>query len=185
MFTSSTSLGEPDSVPINNWDIQFQWLSTVSIDFGMFLRFRMEQPVYINIIRDPISRFLSNYFFRRFGDWRGEQNHLIRTPRMKDNERYLVCTFLSLFSPVLSVCLLLSPLCFPTYCPQGCVRLYGKSVTWFFVKVLHGWCQLPRAWERQGYYVYRKWVILKVTFLSILVFFCLGANVFCWYNRRI
>lgn len=53
-------------------------------------RFRIEQPVYINIIRDPISRFLSNYFFRRFGDWRGEQNHLIRTPGMKDEERYLV-----------------------------------------------------------------------------------------------
>uniref|UniRef100_A0A3B4UZQ1 Uronyl 2-sulfotransferase n=1 Tax=Seriola dumerili TaxID=41447 RepID=A0A3B4UZQ1_SERDU len=53
------------------------------------LRFRIEQPVYINIIRDPINRFLSNYFFRRFGDWRGEQNHLIRTPGMKDDERYL------------------------------------------------------------------------------------------------
>ena len=50
----------------------------------------MEEPVYINIIRDPINRFLSNYFFRRFGDWRGEQNHLIRTPGMKDDERYLV-----------------------------------------------------------------------------------------------
>ncbi|MBN3323335.1 UST sulfotransferase, partial [Atractosteus spatula] len=49
----------------------------------------MEQPVYINIIRDPINRFLSNYFFRRFGDWRGEQNHMIRTPGMKDEERYL------------------------------------------------------------------------------------------------
>lgn len=56
-------------------------------------RFRIEQPVYINIIRDPISRFLSNYFFRRFGDWRGEQNHLIRTPGMKDEERYLVRPF--------------------------------------------------------------------------------------------
>ena len=54
------------------------------------VRFRIEQPVYINIIRDPINRFLSNYFFRRFGDWRGEQNHLIRTPGMKDDERYLV-----------------------------------------------------------------------------------------------
>ncbi|XP_028823805.1 uronyl 2-sulfotransferase-like isoform X2 [Denticeps clupeoides] len=55
-----------------------------------FLNFsRLEQPVYINIIRDPITRFLSNYFFRRFGDFRGEQNHLIRTPGMKDDERYL------------------------------------------------------------------------------------------------
>lgn len=69
--------------------IRLQWLGE---DSEMFLRFRMEQPVYINIIRDPINRFLSNYFFRRFGDWRGEQNHLVRTPRMKDDERYLVCT---------------------------------------------------------------------------------------------
>lgn len=58
--------------------------------FCFIVRFRIEQPVYINIIRDPINRFLSNYFFRRFGDWRGEQNHLIRTPGMKDDERYLV-----------------------------------------------------------------------------------------------
>uniref|UniRef100_A0A4W4DMG0 Sulfotransferase n=1 Tax=Electrophorus electricus TaxID=8005 RepID=A0A4W4DMG0_ELEEL len=49
----------------------------------------IDEPVYINIIRDPIDRFLSNYFFRRFGDWRGEENHLVRTPGMKDNERYL------------------------------------------------------------------------------------------------
>ncbi|KAK1793329.1 hypothetical protein P4O66_011711 [Electrophorus voltai] len=52
-------------------------------------RFQVDEPVYINIIRDPIDRFLSNYFFRRFGDWRGEENHLVRTPGMKDNERYL------------------------------------------------------------------------------------------------
>ncbi|KAE8602156.1 hypothetical protein XENTR_v10013896 [Xenopus tropicalis] len=52
-------------------------------------RFGAEQPVYINIVRDPVSRFLSNYFFRRFGDWRGEQNHMIRTPGMKEEERNL------------------------------------------------------------------------------------------------
>lgn len=66
-------------------------------------RFRIEQPVYINIIRDPISRFLSNYFFRRFGDWRGEQNHLIRTPGMKDEERYLVRLKLSIIKFGLSL----------------------------------------------------------------------------------
>lgn len=54
------------------------------------VRFGGDQPVYINIIRDPVSRFLSNYFFRRFGDWRGEQNHMIRTPSMRQEERYLV-----------------------------------------------------------------------------------------------
>lgn len=65
------------------------FLYTRHVHFLNFTRFKLEQPVYINIIRDPISRFLSNYFFRRFGDWRGEQNHLIRTPGMKDDERYL------------------------------------------------------------------------------------------------
>uniref|UniRef100_A0A673JSR5 Uronyl 2-sulfotransferase-like n=1 Tax=Sinocyclocheilus rhinocerous TaxID=307959 RepID=A0A673JSR5_9TELE len=66
------------------------FLYTRHVHFLNFTRFRLEQPVYINIIRDPINRFLSNYFFRRFGDWRGEQNHLVRTPQMKDDERYLV-----------------------------------------------------------------------------------------------
>lgn len=65
------------------------YLYTRHVHFLNFTRFHIEQPVYINIIRDPINRFLSNYFFRRFGDWRGEQNHLIRTPGMKDDERYL------------------------------------------------------------------------------------------------
>uniref|UniRef100_A0A8C5PHN4 Uronyl 2-sulfotransferase n=1 Tax=Leptobrachium leishanense TaxID=445787 RepID=A0A8C5PHN4_9ANUR len=65
------------------------YLFTRHVHFLNFSRFGAEQPVYINIIRDPINRFLSNYFFRRFGDWRGEQNHMIRTPGMKEEERYL------------------------------------------------------------------------------------------------
>lgn len=72
-------------------------LNNASSTVTSLLRFRIEQPVYINIIRDPINRFLSNYFFRRFGDWRGEQNHLIRTPGMKDDERYLVRIFFFFF----------------------------------------------------------------------------------------
>ncbi|XP_028653712.1 uronyl 2-sulfotransferase a [Erpetoichthys calabaricus] len=70
-------------------DIPQPFLYTRHVHFLNFSRFGMDQPVYINIIRDPINRFLSNYFFRRFGDWRGEQNHMIRTPGMKDEERYL------------------------------------------------------------------------------------------------
>ncbi|XP_030644372.1 uronyl 2-sulfotransferase [Chanos chanos] len=65
------------------------FLYTRHVHYLNFTRFRIDQPVYINIIRDPINRFLSNYFFRRFGDWRGEENHLVRTPGMKDDERYL------------------------------------------------------------------------------------------------
>ncbi|XP_075452789.1 uronyl 2-sulfotransferase isoform X2 [Ascaphus truei] len=63
------------------------YLFTRHVHFLNFSRFGAEQPVYINIIRDPVNRFLSNYFFRRFGDWRGEQNHMIRTPGMKEEER--------------------------------------------------------------------------------------------------
>lgn len=65
------------------------FLYTRHVHFLNFTSFKIEQPVYINIIRDPINRFLSNYFFRRFGDFRGEQFHLLRTPNMKDEERYL------------------------------------------------------------------------------------------------
>ncbi|XP_061609181.1 uronyl 2-sulfotransferase a [Phyllopteryx taeniolatus] len=73
----------------NITNIPQPFLYTRHVHFLNFTRFKIEEPVYINIIRDPINRFLSNYFFRRFGDWRGEQNHLIRTPQMKDDERYL------------------------------------------------------------------------------------------------
>lgn len=67
---------------------------------SVHLRFGGDQPVYINIIRDPVNRFLSNYFFRRFGDWRGEQNHMIRTPSMRQEERYLVSLIASnMWSP--------------------------------------------------------------------------------------
>ncbi|XP_052001921.1 uronyl 2-sulfotransferase isoform X1 [Xyrauchen texanus] len=65
------------------------FLYTRHVHFLNFSRFRIDEPVYINIIRDPINRFLSNYFFRRFGDWRGEENHVVRTPGMKEDERYL------------------------------------------------------------------------------------------------
>nr|XP_021328743.1 uronyl 2-sulfotransferase-like isoform X2 [Danio rerio] len=65
------------------------FLYTRHVHFLNFSRFKTEEPVHINIIRDPISRFLSNYFFRRFGDWRGEENHVVRTPGMKEDERYL------------------------------------------------------------------------------------------------
>ncbi|XP_065111678.2 uronyl 2-sulfotransferase isoform X2 [Paramisgurnus dabryanus] len=65
------------------------FLYTRHVHFLNFSRFGTDEPVYINIIRDPISRFLSNYFFRRFGDWRGEENHVVRTPGMRDDERYL------------------------------------------------------------------------------------------------
>ncbi|XP_017555189.1 uronyl 2-sulfotransferase isoform X1 [Pygocentrus nattereri] len=74
---------------INISTVPQPFLYTRHVHFLNFTRFRIDEPVYINIVRDPINRFLSNYFFRRFGDWRGEENHVVRTPGMKDDERYL------------------------------------------------------------------------------------------------
>jgi len=34
-------------------------------------RFGYKQPIYINMIRDPIARFQSFYYFSRFGNERG------------------------------------------------------------------------------------------------------------------
>ncbi|KAI7805085.1 putative uronyl 2-sulfotransferase-like [Triplophysa rosa] len=69
--------------------VPLPFLYTRHVHFLNFSRFGSDEPAHINIIRDPMDRFLSNYFFRRFGDWRGEENHVVRTPGMKDDERYL------------------------------------------------------------------------------------------------
>ncbi|XP_038059547.1 uronyl 2-sulfotransferase-like [Patiria miniata] len=40
------------------------------LHFVDFTEFNAKQPMYINIIRDPLARFVSNYYFKRFGDGR-------------------------------------------------------------------------------------------------------------------
>ncbi|KAK7907788.1 hypothetical protein WMY93_016400 [Mugilogobius chulae] len=88
---NKTRLSKHEQVALmkNITSIPEPFLYTRHVHFLNFTSFKIEQPVYFNIIRDPINRFLSNYFFRRFGDFRGEQFHLLRTPNMKDEERYL------------------------------------------------------------------------------------------------
>ncbi|XP_022094824.1 uronyl 2-sulfotransferase-like [Acanthaster planci] len=44
------------------------------LHFVDFTEFNARQPMYINVIRDPLSRFVSNYYFKRFGDGRSNQN---------------------------------------------------------------------------------------------------------------
>lgn len=43
------------------------------LHFVEFQRFSSVQPIYINLIRDPLARLVSSYYFRRFGDYRGDR----------------------------------------------------------------------------------------------------------------
>ena len=40
---------------------------------GRFSRFSSVQPTYINLIRDPLARLVSSYYYQRFGDYRGDR----------------------------------------------------------------------------------------------------------------
>ena len=35
-----------------------------------YSRFGAVQPIHINLIRDPLDRLVSSYYYRRFGDYR-------------------------------------------------------------------------------------------------------------------
>ena len=38
------------------------------LSFSMFFRFGGPPVVYINLIRDPVNRSVSHFYFRRYGD---------------------------------------------------------------------------------------------------------------------
>ncbi|XP_070572977.1 uronyl 2-sulfotransferase-like [Ptychodera flava] len=48
------------------------------INFIDFERFGFENPTYINIVRRPLSRQVSYYYFRRFGDGKNSTKHFTR-----------------------------------------------------------------------------------------------------------
>lgn len=59
------------------------------IHFVDFKRFGAVQPIYINLIRDPLARLVSSYYFHRFGDHREAQ----RTWGFKGTEEEKNMTF--------------------------------------------------------------------------------------------
>ncbi|RMX60358.1 hypothetical protein pdam_00022813, partial [Pocillopora damicornis] len=68
------------------------------IRFVDFKRFGAVQPIYINLIRDPLARMVSSYYYTRFGDHReGERNWSFKGTEEQKNmakknvmENYLV-----------------------------------------------------------------------------------------------
>lgn len=52
--------------------------------FTNFSTYGMEEPSWINVAREPVSRFISTYYFRRYGFNRHEG---VRNKRIKNGER--------------------------------------------------------------------------------------------------
>ena len=52
--------------------------------FTNFTIYGVEEPSWINVAREPVSRFVSSYYFRRFGFNRHEG---VRNKRVKNGER--------------------------------------------------------------------------------------------------
>ena len=58
----------------------------------LFFRFGAVQPIYINLIRHPLARFVSSYYYRRFGDHTDGHGRTPFKGRKKDKNR--VCATL-------------------------------------------------------------------------------------------
>ena len=63
------------------------------MDLFLFFRFGAVQPIYINLIRDPLDRLVSAYHFSRFGDYTLENNTLWF--KGKEQKKNLVCVTLA------------------------------------------------------------------------------------------
>lgn len=57
-----------------------------------FQRFGAVQPIYINLIRDPLARFVSSYYYRRFGDQReGHRTWWFKGTEQEKNQTFDEC----------------------------------------------------------------------------------------------
>ena len=63
------------------------------MDLFLFFRFGAVQPIYINLIRDPLARLVSSYYYRRFGDHR--EGHRTWWFKGTEQEKNQVCVTLA------------------------------------------------------------------------------------------
>lgn len=56
-----------------------------------FKRFGSLQPIYINLIRDPLARLVSGYYFRRFGDYREGRTWNFKGTDKEKNQTFDEC----------------------------------------------------------------------------------------------
>lgn len=61
------------------------------VRFVDFRRFAATQPYYINLIRDPLKRLVSQYYFRRFGDGRKEKRRGFKGTAQEFNQTFDEC----------------------------------------------------------------------------------------------
>ena len=55
---------------------------------SVFYRYGIPHVVYINLIRDPVSRAVSHYYFRRFGDNIKNRTRLKEAPKTQNMVRF-------------------------------------------------------------------------------------------------
>ena len=53
---------------ISHWNVRKPALFHGHFPFLDFTRFQLPQPIFINVVRDPLERFVSHYYFIRYGD---------------------------------------------------------------------------------------------------------------------